>query len=95
MLCQLRWCQTRAVSDGALTGARIAEYRGRGQSPLHKPLTAPAIAGDNTHVPARSAFEKCYLGRQFVLDDDGEPVYGEWLHPDEYSEPLVLELLVE
>jgi hypothetical protein len=29
-------------------------------------------------------------GRQFVLDDDGEPVYGTWLHPDEYLEPIVL-----
>jgi anti-anti-sigma factor len=29
-------------------------------------------------------------GRQYVLDDDGEPVYGVWLHPDEYSEPLAL-----
>jgi hypothetical protein len=23
-------------------------------------------------------------GRPYVLDDDGEPVYGVWLHPDEY-----------
>jgi hypothetical protein len=30
-------------------------------------------------------------GRRFVLDDDGEPVYGVWLHPDEYSEPLIIE----
>jgi hypothetical protein len=31
-------------------------------------------------------------GRQFVFDDDGEPVYGTWLHPDEYKEPMVLRL---
>ena len=31
-------------------------------------------------------------GRQFVLDDDGEPVYGTWVHPDEYCEPIVIEL---
>ena len=30
--------------------------------------------------------------RQFVLDNDGEPVYGIWLHPDEYQEPIVFEL---
>jgi hypothetical protein len=24
--------------------------------------------------------------------DDGEPVYGIWLHPDEYQEPVVLDL---
>jgi hypothetical protein len=26
-----------------------------------------------------------------VLDDDGEPVYGVWLHPDEYSVPIVFD----
>ncbi len=26
-------------------------------------------------------------GRQYVLDDEGEPGYGVWLNPDEYSEP--------
>jgi hypothetical protein len=31
-------------------------------------------------------------GRQYVLDDEGEPVYGTWLHPDEYQEPVALEL---
>jgi hypothetical protein len=31
-------------------------------------------------------------GRQFVLDNTGEPVYGTWLHPDEYQEPIVAEL---
>ena len=31
-------------------------------------------------------------GRQFVLDDNGEPVYGVWLHPDEYSEPITIQL---
>lgn len=30
-------------------------------------------------------------GRQYVLD--GEPVYGVWLHPDEYQETLAIELL--
>ena len=30
-------------------------------------------------------------GRQFILDEDGEPVYGVWLHPDEYQEPVALE----
>lgn len=29
-------------------------------------------------------------GRQYVLDDGGEPVYGVWLHPDEVQEPIVL-----
>jgi hypothetical protein len=29
-------------------------------------------------------------GRQFVLDDYGEPVYGVWHHSDEYQEPVVL-----
>ena len=29
--------------------------------------------------------------RQYVLDDDGEPVYGVWLHPDEYREPIEVE----
>jgi hypothetical protein len=24
-------------------------------------------------------------GRQYVLDDDGEPVYGVWLNPDEHQ----------
>ncbi|HEV8061374.1 MAG TPA: hypothetical protein VGP68_15960 [Gemmataceae bacterium] len=24
-------------------------------------------------------------GRQYVLDDEGEPVYSVWLHPDEYA----------
>jgi hypothetical protein len=24
--------------------------------------------------------------------DDGAPVYGVWLHPDEYQEPVVLKL---
>jgi len=28
--------------------------------------------------------------RQFALDDEGEPVYGTWLHPDAYQEPIVL-----
>jgi hypothetical protein len=27
---------------------------------------------------------------QYVLDDEGEPVYGTGLHPDEYQEPVVL-----
>jgi hypothetical protein len=31
-------------------------------------------------------------GRQCVLDYEGEPVYGEWLHPDEYQEPTAFEL---
>jgi hypothetical protein len=31
-------------------------------------------------------------GRQFVLDDTGEPVHGTWLHPDEYQKPVVFEL---
>lgn len=31
-------------------------------------------------------------GRQVVLDDDSEPVYGVWLHPDEYGEPVVFDL---
>lgn len=31
-------------------------------------------------------------GRQFVLDDDGGPVNGVSLHPDEYHEPVVIEL---
>jgi hypothetical protein len=31
-------------------------------------------------------------GRQFLLDDDREPVYGVWLHPDEYDEPIVIQL---
>jgi hypothetical protein len=30
-------------------------------------------------------------GRQFVLDDQGEPMWGIWLHPDEYQEPVVIE----
>jgi hypothetical protein len=29
-------------------------------------------------------------GRQNVLADNGEPVYETWLHPYEYSEPVVL-----
>jgi hypothetical protein len=29
-------------------------------------------------------------GHQFVLDDDGEPVYGVWLHPEGYQEPVVI-----
>jgi hypothetical protein len=31
-------------------------------------------------------------GRQYVLEDKGEPVYGVWLPPDEYQEPVVIEL---
>jgi hypothetical protein len=31
-------------------------------------------------------------GRQFVLDDGGESVYGVWPPPDEYSEPIAIEL---
>jgi hypothetical protein len=30
-------------------------------------------------------------GRQYVLDDDGETVFGVWLHPDEYQEPIIIE----
>jgi hypothetical protein len=30
--------------------------------------------------------------RQFVLDDAGEPVYGVWLHPEVYQEPVMVEL---
>jgi hypothetical protein len=30
--------------------------------------------------------------RQCVLDDNGEPVYGVWLHPDDYQESVVFEL---
>jgi hypothetical protein len=30
-------------------------------------------------------------GRQYVLDDLREPVYGTWPHPDEYSEPVVID----
>jgi hypothetical protein len=33
-------------------------------------------------------------GRQYVLDD-GEPVYGVWLHPDEYSKVVAIELSAE
>ena len=29
--------------------------------------------------------------RQYVLDDQGEPVYGVRVHPEEYSEPIVFE----
>ena len=29
-------------------------------------------------------------GRQYVLDDESESVYGVWLHPNEYQEPGVL-----
>jgi hypothetical protein len=32
------------------------------------------------------------LRGRYVLDDDGQPVYGMWLHPDEYIEPVVLDL---
>ena len=32
------------------------------------------------------------LRGQYVLDEDGQPVYGVWLHPDEYQEPVVIEL---
>jgi hypothetical protein len=28
--------------------------------------------------------------RQYVLDDDGEPIYGTWLPPDDYDEPIIL-----
>jgi hypothetical protein len=31
-------------------------------------------------------------GRESVLDDDGESVYGVWLHLDEYAELITLEL---
>ena len=31
------------------------------------------------------------LRGQYVLDDDGEPMYGIWLHPDDYQEPIVFE----
>lgn len=31
-------------------------------------------------------------GRQDVHDDDGDPVSGTWLHPDEYSEPVVIQV---
>ena len=34
-------------------------------------------------------------GRQYVLDDVGESVYGVWLHPDEYSEPVAMERRTE
>jgi hypothetical protein len=43
---------------------------------------------DGTARPVFRSFD----GRRFVLDDDGEPVYGVWLHPDEYREPVVLKL---
>lgn len=26
-------------------------------------------------------------GRQYVLDDEGQKVYGLWLHPDRWPEP--------
>src|SRR4029077_1804089 len=29
-------------------------------------------------------------GRQYVLDDDGEPVYGVWQHPDEHRAARVV-----
>jgi hypothetical protein len=29
-------------------------------------------------------------GRQYVLDDESETVYGTWLYPDEYQEPIGL-----
>ena len=29
------------------------------------------------------------LRGQYVLDEDGQPVYGVWLNPDEYQGPLV------
>jgi hypothetical protein len=29
------------------------------------------------------------------LDDGREPVYGTWLHPDEYQEPVVIDLPVD
>jgi hypothetical protein len=32
-------------------------------------------------------------GRQYVFDDDGEPVYGVWLHPDEYQEPVIIKAM--
>lgn len=35
---------------------------------------------------------RCDGGRQYVIDDDDAPVYGVWLHPEEYSEPVVIEL---
>jgi hypothetical protein len=31
-------------------------------------------------------------GRHYVVDGEGKPVYGVWLHPDEYSEPIVIGL---
>jgi hypothetical protein len=30
-------------------------------------------------------------GRQYVLGDDGRPIYGVWVHPDEYNEPVIVE----
>jgi hypothetical protein len=30
------------------------------------------------------------LRGQYVLDDDGEPVCGVWLHPGDYQEPVAL-----
>ena len=47
------------------------------RTPIHGRHHAPVYRSDD--------------GRQFVLDDDGEPVYGVWLHPDEYQEPILLE----
>ena len=31
-------------------------------------------------------------GRQYVLGDDGELVYGVWLHSDEYRQAVVLSI---
>ena len=31
---------------------------------------------------------------QYVLDDQGEPVYGTWLHPDEYQDASQLSVPV-
>jgi hypothetical protein len=49
-----------------------------GECEITDPTTRPAYRYDDS--------------RHFVLDDDDEPVYGVWLHPDEYSESMVLSL---
>jgi hypothetical protein len=56
----------------------FAELHGRGYTYVEWLTTRPVYRDDT--------------GRQYVLDDDGEPVYGVWLHLDEYQEPVVIEL---